>query len=229
MVSTEKPSVGSPMTTPPGARRALVIGLVGVLLFASVVGYAVYQLKYAGVPSAPVGAASASGIAVGRDTAPVTVDVYEDPACAACRPFALQVEPALDRLINNGSTRAVYHPVAFLDQLSTTRYSSRAAAATGCAAESGMFRRYLLLLYVNQPAPSGPGLSNEQLIGLGRQIGAGNRFAECVNANTYGPWESAVTEAATQAGVSGLPTVLVNGHHVEATRAALLQAIHGAR
>jgi hypothetical protein len=92
-----------------------------------------------------------------------------------------------------------------------------------------MFRRYLMLLYVNQPADNGPGLSDEQLIELGRQLGSGGRFADCVRADTYGPWVTAVTDAARQTGVTELPTVLVDGRRVEPTRAVLLQAVQAAR
>jgi protein-disulfide isomerase len=231
MTSTEEPDHGAGplVATEPRSRWALVIGLVGVLLFAAVVGYAAYQLKHAAAPAAPGGAASASGVPVGRDSAPVTVDIYEDPRCSACRAFTLQAESALDSLINNGSTRVVYHLVAFADRGSGGRDSSRAAAAAGCAAEAGMFRRYLMLLYVNQPADNGPGLSDEQLIELGRQLGSGGRFADCVRADTYGPWVTAVTDAARQTGVTELPTVLVDGRRVEPTRAVLLQAVQAAR
>jgi protein-disulfide isomerase len=231
MTSTQQPGQDATRAPEdrPRARRALVIVLVGVLLFAGVLAYAAYQLKQASAPPAPAGASSASGVPVGRDDAPVTVDIYEDLGCSACRAFTLQVEPALDTLISNGSTRVVYHPIAVLDADSTTRYSSRAAAAAGCAAETGSFRRYLMLLAVNQPSGHGPGLSDEQLIELGRQVGAGDRFADCVGAGTYRPWVSALTDTAHRAGMSALPTVLVDGRRVEPTRAALLQAVQAAR
>jgi 2-hydroxychromene-2-carboxylate isomerase len=50
------------------------------------------------------------------------------------------------------------------------------------------------------------------LIELGRQAGLTDaRFAQCVTDQTYQRWVQDATVAASQRGVHGTPTVLVNG------------------
>jgi protein-disulfide isomerase len=132
-------------------------------------------------------------------------------------------------MVAGGTARFVYHPVAFLDQYSSTHYSSRAAAASGCAADAGVFVPFVRLLYYNQPPENGSGLPEDRLIALGRQAGAGQRFADCVNADTYAPWAAAVTEAASRSGVTATPTVRVNGRLIDNTAEALRNAVRAAR
>ena len=119
-------------------------------------------------------------------------------------------------------------PVAYLDRLSSTRYSSRAAQASGCAADAGVFPAYLDLLFAEQPPPNSAGLPDDRLIALGRQAGAGDEFAQCVQDERYAGWTRSVTEAAAQAGVTATPTVLVNGTPVPRTADALRVAVAAA-
>jgi hypothetical protein len=63
-------------------------------------------------------------------------------------------------------------PPAWLPRsLSTTRHSTRGAAASGSASDGGRFREYLNALYENQPSERSDGLSDEELISLGLQCG----------------------------------------------------------
>ena len=64
----------------------------------------------------------------------------------------------------------------FLDQASTTHYSTRAAAASGCAADQDRFTDYLHELFVNQPPEGSAGLSDTELIALGQRRRAGTRL-----------------------------------------------------
>ena len=65
----------------------------------------------------------------------------------------------------------VYHPLGFLDRLSTTAYSSRASAASGCASDGGRFVAFKDALFADQPE-GGPGLSDEQLVAVGADVGS---------------------------------------------------------
>jgi protein-disulfide isomerase len=77
----------------------------------------------------PAGAtAQGDGIALGGG--PVTVDAYIDFLCPYCRRFEMDAGPALGDMITEGLISLVYHPMSFLDEASTTQYSSRAAAAS---------------------------------------------------------------------------------------------------
>jgi protein-disulfide isomerase len=176
----------------------------------------------------PAGAtADGDGILVGRG--PVRVDLYIDFLCPFCRRFELSSAETLASLAADGRASLAYHPMNFLDQASTTNYSTRATAASGCAADQGRFVEYAHALFVGQPHEGGPGLSDAELVDLAAVAGlAEKEFAACVADGPYLDWPSYVTARASQAGVSGTPTVLVAGADVspepESIAAAVAQA-----
>jgi protein-disulfide isomerase len=173
----------------------------------------------------PVGATpEGDGIVLGNG--PVRVDAYIDFLCPFCRQFEERSGPYLDRLLDAGAISLVYHPLGFLDRLSTTRYSSRASATSGCAADYGHFREYKDLLFANQPEEGGPGLSQEELIELGAEAGITDQgFPICAGKNTYLPWTEYVTTRAVERGVSGTPSVFVVGVPVPANGPVIAAAV----
>src|SRR5580693_3224181 len=102
---------------------------------------------------------------------PVRVDAFIDFLCPFCKQFELSSGPALAGLIADGQISLVYHPMNFLDEASTTSYSTRAAAASGCAADQGKFLPYAHELFVRQPPEGGPGLSDAELADIGDAVG----------------------------------------------------------
>lgn len=176
--------------------------------------------------SIPAGATpEGDGIVVGAG--PVRVDAYIDFLCPYCRLFEQRSGPTLDRLVTDGRITLVYHPVGFLDRLSAgTRYSTRAAAASGAAADAGSFAAFKDALFSHQPEEGGPGLSDEQLIELAATAGiADPAFVESVAAHRYVGWSEAVSDAAAERGVDGIPTVFVAGERVEADPEAIVKAM----
>jgi protein-disulfide isomerase len=89
----------------------------------------------------------------------------------------------------------------------------------------GYGARFAQLLYAGQPPEGGDGLPDEQLVALGTQAGAGAGFATCVQDGRYAGWSRSVTDAASRAGVTATPTVLVNGKEVERSAEALRAAV----
>jgi protein-disulfide isomerase len=156
----------------------------------------------------------------------VRVDAYIDFLCPFCRQFEERSAPHLNRLLDGGAISMVYHPLGFLDRLSTTRYSSRASAASGCAADFDRFRAYKDVLFANQPPEGGPGLSQEELVALGAEAGlTDQRFAECVAGLTHLPWTEYVTLRAAEQGISGTPSVFVAGVPVPANGPVIAAAV----
>lgn len=202
----------------------VVAAVAVVVLFAGVVGFAVYQAQQGKAVVVPPGAA-ATGVPVGQADAKATVDIYLDFQCPVCRAYEQATGATLDQLVASGAVRVVYHPVAYLDRYSTTQYSSRSSAASGCAAAEGVFVPFAKLLYANQPPENGDGLTDQKLIDLGTQAGAKGDFAACVTDGRYARWTAAVTDAASQAGVTGTPTVKVNGQAIDNTPDALRAAV----
>jgi len=179
----------------------------------------------------PAGAtAEGDGVVVGEG--PVRVDAFIDFLCPYCRRFELSSGPALADLVAGRLASVAYHPMNFLDGASTTDYSTRAAAASGCAADQGRFPDYAHALFVHQPPEGGPGLSDAELAGIGREAGlADATFGACLSDAPYLDWPPYVTARATAAGVSATPTVLVAGTVVmpeaEAITAAVARANGG--
>jgi protein-disulfide isomerase len=166
------------------------------------------------------------GILIGHG--PVRVDAFVDFLCPYCRQFELSSGPTLDGLVADGRISLVYHPMNFLDGASTTEYSTRAAAASGCASDGGRFAEYARALFSKQPPEGGPGLSDPELADIGRSVGLdGTKFAACLSEAPYRDWPAYVTARATEAGVEATPTVLVAGSAVRAEPRSITDAVGG--
>jgi protein-disulfide isomerase len=174
--------------------------------------------------------ATPEGDAIALGDGPVRVDLFIDFLCPFCRRFEGRSGPALAALVVERAAELDYHPLGFLDPLTTTRYSSRAASASGCAADVARFAAYKDALFAAQPPEGGPGLNDEELIALGRQAGiTAVEFAEGVRQHRYLDWVEFVTARAIQRGVQGTPTVLVAGAPVEAEPDAIVAAVAAVR
>jgi protein-disulfide isomerase len=182
-------------------------------------------------PASPVRVPSGAtpegdGIVIG--SGPVRVDAFIDFLCPFCRQFELSAGPALADLVADGRISLAYHPMNFLDAASTTNYSTRAAAASGCAADQGRFAEYAHALFESQPPEGGPGLTDAELAALSQPAGLdSNLFAACMADAPYLDWPSYVTERATALGISATPTVLVAGVPVRPEAPAITAAVAG--
>ncbi len=172
----------------------------------------------------PVGATpEGDGVIVG--SGPVRIDAFIDFQCPFCKEFELSSAPTLAGLVAKGLVSLVYHPMNFLDAASTTHYSTRAAASSGCAADQGRFIEYVHALFVNQPPEGGPGLSDAELAAIGGTLGLDAAFTACLSEGPYLDWPPYVTARAVAAGVSGTPTVLVDGVVVTAEAPVITAAV----
>lgn len=209
-------------------RKALAL-LAGMLLIA-LVGVAVQAQR--GTPDqgalTPAGLDQGTGFVVGAPTAPVTVEVYEDFLCPACRRFEEQNAAALATLVDQGKVRVVYRVISILDRASTTDYSTRASNAAACAGRDA-FADLHRSLFAAQPAEGGAGLPDSRLAALARDAGADPGVAQCIERRDYSGWVARVTDLASRRGVSGTPTVLVNGSRLASwSTSELLAAVAAA-
>jgi protein-disulfide isomerase len=177
-------------------------------------------------PSRVPAGANPEGDAIVIGDGQVRVDAFIDFLCPFCRQFELSSAPALAELVADQLASLAYHPMNFLDEASTTNYSTRAAAASGCAADRGRFLDYAHALFVHQPPEGGPGLSDAELAEIGHAVGlADTEFAACLSDGPYLDWPQFVTARATTAGVSATPTVLVAGAAVRPQAQAITAAV----
>jgi protein-disulfide isomerase len=224
------PAVAARLAAEQRRRRSRWAALVAVAVLAAAgaVGYHFYSAKPADTVRIPAGVAAADDTGIARGSGRVTVDLYADFMCPNCKRFEETGGGLLDDLVTQGRATVVVHPVAFLDRMSSgTQYSTRASAAAGCAADGGRFTEYARALFGQQPAENSAGLPDSRLIEIGRSVGLGDGFATCVKNRTYRGWAGHVTDRAARRGVSGTPTVLVNGRTVDADPAKISAAVAG--
>jgi protein-disulfide isomerase len=200
---------------------------VAALIFTGTIGWGIYAMLRPDYTAPPGATKDGSGVVLGNG--PVRMDVYVDFICPACRQFEARTGAALDRLVADGRVQIVYHPVAYLDPSSTTKYSTRTSAASGCAAEGGKFREYAKALFERQPPQGGRGLGDGELISIGTTVGLDeDRFGVCVRHGKYKAWTRHVSTEAAARGVTGTPAIYVGGQPVQLTTQAITAAVAAA-
>jgi protein-disulfide isomerase len=169
------------------------------------------------------------GFGLGPEDADVTVTIFEDYLCPACRAFEETAGPYVEALPDDG-LRVVRVPVAFLNDRAPGEYSARTASAVACVAseepgeEKPVFEAFSTLLFQNQPSEgNAPTPDNEQLAALAEQAGASPEAQQCIRDERYTGWSERQSREAAAAGVTGTPTVWVNGERVGAERSVATQ------
>lgn len=202
------------------ASRRMALGSGAVALALVVVGFAGIGIQAhvakVGGPLLTPRAAADSGLVVGKKTAPVTVDLYEDFICPACGAFEKGAGATVAKLAASGQAKFRYHMLGFLDQNSTPAgYSTRAANAAACVSDGGAFTRFHALLYANQPAEGSPGRSTAQLYSVAKKAGATDPSLKgCIEGGTYKRWVAKITDQASKDGVTQTPTIRIGGTDV---------------
>ncbi|QNG19350.1 DsbA family protein [Rhodococcus triatomae] len=165
-------------------------------------------------------------VTLGQPGAPNTVDIFEDPMCPYCAELEHRSGQELAQAVDEGRVEVRYHILSFLDRLSSSGdYSTRAAAASQCVAETGdaiAYSAFHARLFGSdfQPAENGSAdHSNDELAQLARDAGATDEAASCIEAGTRVEQAATAAEAGRQAlaqtGAQGTPTVIVNGEIVD--------------
>jgi protein-disulfide isomerase len=202
-----------------GRRRVLLTSaLAGVLLVVGAgAGIGVQAARVPHGPS-PQAVTVADGVTFGRSGARVTIELYEDPACANCATFEQSAGPQLQQWTASSTATVKYYVVSYQDNQSPTKYSTRAAAAMYCAADAGRFREYHDLVMGDQPTP-GSDVTDDELIADAPRAGitgpAADAFAQCVKTKKYVDFVARISGQASRDGVLATPTVLVDGHPVQ--------------
>ncbi|MFJ4268730.1 DsbA family protein [Paenarthrobacter nicotinovorans] len=172
------------------------------------------SVNLADVPSAPATKPATVTVPGGEAEAgkPVKVVAYIDFICPICKRFETTYGDALTKLRNDGKISLEYRALGFLDQQSTTNYSSRAANAAACVANTSpeKYADFFNLLFERQPAEGSAGISDKDLKAMATEVGAAN-IDSCVDSKQYRPWVKFATQEAAAIGITGTPTVFVDG------------------
>jgi protein-disulfide isomerase len=200
-------------------RQTLVVTAVGVVVLAIIV-LVVTRLSSSkdttgATGAAPKGVVAGYAVPSGSSSAPVKVTVYEDFICPYCGQFEAASRTAFQKDIDAGKVQFQYHVLNFLDGNSTTRYSTRSANALAVVLNSAgptAAKKFHDLLFENQPQERTAGLTDSQLVDFAVQSGAKKSAVQSgIDDLTFEPWVKKVTDKASKDGVTGTPTVSING------------------
>jgi protein-disulfide isomerase len=202
-------------------QRLFVIGLI-VLGVSFVVLGVIWQNRPvpAGeiVTVVPAARPNPDGTSVGDANASVIIDVFEDFQCPACQYFTQTIETlVIENLVATGKARYVYHNYPFIDGEGAANggESDQSANASMCANEQGKFWEMHDTIYANWDGENQGAFSNARLQAMAESIGLDmDAFDECFDANKYEEDIQADFDLGKQMGVSGTPTVFVNGKQV---------------
>ncbi len=166
-----------PTSRPAGLARLATIGLTAGLI--AVGGLVVLQRPPAEgaivVPSAiaarPTTVATrpeaSEARVIGSPAAPVTIEVWSDYQCPACRAFAAMVLPRIvEELVNTGRARVAYHDFAFIGPESMT-----AAVGARCAAREDRFEAYHEIVFANQRGENQGAFTTDRVVAIAELAG----------------------------------------------------------
>ncbi len=157
-----------------------------------------------------------NGVAMGDPNAPVIIDVFEDFQCPACKIYSEEVERrVVETYVGSGKVYYVFHHFPFIDRASATKESHQAANASMCAMEQGRFWDYHDILFANWNGENIGSFGNQNLIAFAENLGLDmDLFSACFEENRYEDEIQADFNLGIEKGVSGTPSVFVNGQHI---------------
>lgn len=158
-------------------------------------------------PSAPVTVSVDDDPFLGKKDAPVTIVAFEDFQCPFCARLNQDVVPKLiEQYVKPGKLRYVYrdYPLPF------HQFAQKAHEAGECADDQSKFWEMHKEIYANQSALDVPNLKTYAgKIGLNQ-----SKFDQCLDSGKYKDEVAKDYAEGSSYGVSGTPTLYVNGRQV---------------
>jgi protein-disulfide isomerase len=198
-------------------RRTLGIIVLAVVVLVAAAGIGIGYATNFGKPKAqtasgdgwgPVKITNGKPIELGDPNAPVTLTLYEDFRCPHCANFENSLGDTITSLQKSGKVKVGLYVLTIIDNEDGQQGSLRSGNAMACAAEEGFGEAYYNALYDNY----GKAWTNEQLVDLAKQVGDPSAgFESCVTGLKHQDWLNSAAQAANQNGVTGTPTVFING------------------
>ncbi len=201
-------------------RTLLVVGGVIVVIIAVIIlltNYSIFLPKGNIVQITPIPRPQENGKAFGNPNAKVKILVFEDFQCPICKEFTTSVEPQLDTstYITNGQVYYQFMQWPFIDDSSLAKDSHQAANASMCALEQGRFWDYHDMLFANQGAENQGSYNDARLKAFAQDLGLNvSQFNSCFSANKYSAQIESDYQQGVSMGVTGTPSVFVNGTQV---------------
>ncbi len=207
-----------------GIVAVVAILLVGVLIIPSISK----SLNPGGdfVKVTPQTFTTANGTQLGDPKAKVKVEIFEDYQCSACKSYTELIEPrVIKELAETGQIHYVFYEFPFLDDNSPNKASDLSANAAECANEQNQFWNYRNLLFANQQA----GFTEDILLGFAKFLDMDtNQFKACLAEKRYQSKIDQDFAVGTEYGITGTPTVIVNGKDVSPGKVPTYEQIYQA-
>jgi protein-disulfide isomerase len=211
-------------------RTVLVQAAIGLVVVIAVVATTLVVLSQRdddnAAASTPPGLTADGAVRFGADDVPVTLQAVEDFQCPICQQFESTNADLLKSFREGDQVAVEYRPIAFLDRMSSTEYSTRALNASMCVLEDAGKDAWLTMhqsLYEQQPAEGGAGLPDADLVRMAKDAGASNAVESCIDDRRYDDWAAQQTKDVFSDGVTGTPTLFVNGAKLESSDTAAIQ------
>jgi len=197
-------------------RRTITFGGLGVigLVVIGLIVWGVIGAMGAAKQNAGNKISATYAVVIGKDAAPVTLDVFQDFMCPVCGEFEKANSDDISKFIDAGTVRLRIHPMNFLDDASLgTKFSTRAANAfvTIWKAEPDKALAFNAALYENQPDEGTPGPTDDQLKALATGVGVSQAVADSFTSMANEAAVVQATQSAFAAGINSTPTVKING------------------
>ena len=155
--------------------------------------------------------ATANGVRVGSGDAKVQMDLWVDYSCPHCQEFEAANNAALGSLVASGKLAVTYHNIQIV-----TDYGTEAGSASACVAvhDPGAWPAFNAALYANHSAQT-DGWTAGDFATFATANGAGDATRQCITDGTYRGWITTNTTASVAAGVTGTPTMFINGQKTD--------------
>lgn len=203
--------------------RLQLIIAVGLVLALVIGGFAAVIINSTGSKSDAVGPANSvaggNGVTAypgkAKTNAP-QVQLYVDYQCPICNEFEKANGAQMMQLAKDGDIRLTVHVMSFLDNRLRNDSSKKAANASFCSADAGKFAEFHTELFKHQPEKEGDGYPASTYRTVAQQVGisgaALTTFDKCVSDNKYKDYVAATEEKSGKNGVTGTPTIIIDGH-----------------
>ena len=203
-------------------QRLFVIGGIVVVALLFILLLALPSIQEAATPVGAIATITSKGLeekgdaTLGDPNAPVKIEVFEDFQCPACRTYSETIEPRIiDSYVTPGKVYYVFRQFPFIDDKAPTKESDQAANSSLCAAEQKRFWDYHDMLFANWNGENQGSFSDRRLKAFAETLKLDmNAFNTCFAAKRFQQIINAGLADGQRLGVTGTPSVFVNGTQI---------------
>ena len=192
-------------------RRRRVLVVLGIVAAAAVIAAIVIVPSL--LPAGDVVMITPEERPMADGTAPVTIEVFEDFQCPACKTYSEQIAPQVkDAYVATGEVYYIFRHYPFLDDNAPRKESDQAANASMCAADENRFWDYHDMLFANWNGENQGSFNDKRLIAFAEALDLDMAaFRPCFDDNLHAEVINNDLALGTELGVTGTPSVFVNG------------------